>query len=182
MDFLLFKKINHLAGRFFELDTFAIFCAEYLIIFIPVFLFLFYFLSKKEKRKEIIYGIANLAIIVFLCWLINFLLKSIIHRPRPFVDHPNIYLLLFNKAPYQSFPSGHATVAFALAFATYLFNKKTGFFFFLLALLISWGRIFAGIHYPTDILGGFLIALFITIIFNLYIKKFLWKSRSSIRT
>jgi len=182
MDFLLFRKISQFAGRYFALDTFAIFCAEYLIIFIPLFILLFYFLFKKERRPKIIQGIINLIIIVFVSWTINYFLKKLIHRPRPFVNHQNIYLLLINEAPLQSFPSGHATIAFALAFATYLFSKKAGIFFFFLALLVGWGRIFAGVHYPSDIFCGFLIALLVTIIFNLFIKKLLWKSKSLIKT
>ena len=60
-----------------------------------------------------------------------------------------------------SFPSGHATFFFAMATAIYLYNKKWGIWFFVGAILISIGRVIAGLHYPSDILGGAIIGAFV---------------------
>jgi undecaprenyl-diphosphatase len=68
----------------------------------------------------------------------------------------------------QSFPSGHAAFFFALATAVTLFNKKvhpersrrTGIWLFVGAFLISLARIYAGVHYPSDILAGAAVGVF----------------------
>jgi len=77
---------------------------------------------------------------------------------RPFQTH-HVHLLL-THAPGQSFPSDHATAAFAIALATIAFlSRPAGSVLFILAALIGFARVYDGIHYPGDILGAFLIAV-----------------------
>jgi undecaprenyl-diphosphatase len=63
---------------------------------------------------------------------------------------------LFAESWY-SFPSGHATFFMALAVSIFLSHKKAGYLFMFFALLIGIARIIAGVHFPVDILGGFVI-------------------------
>ena len=58
-----------------------------------------------------------------------------------------------------SFPSGHSAFYFALAFSLFYFNKKWGWWFTVLAFFMGLARIFTGVHYPSDILGGALLGL-----------------------
>ena len=67
---------------------------------------------------------------------------------------------LFSESGY-AFPSGHATFFMALAFALFFNHKKAGYVFILFALLIGIARIIAGVHFPVDILGGFILGFFI---------------------
>ena len=71
-------------------------------------------------------------------------LKLAVQRQRP--DGSN-----------YSFPSGHAALFFAMAMVIYFYNKKWGLWFFGAAILMGLSRIIAGVHYPTDILGGAII-------------------------
>jgi undecaprenyl-diphosphatase len=58
-------------------------------------------------------------------------------------------------APHDpSFPSGHTTVAFACATVLSYFAPKLAPVLFLLALAIGFSRIYVGVHYPLDVLGG----------------------------
>ena len=84
------------------------------------------------------------------------LVRLAYHRPRPF-SALSVQQLLTNDA--WSFPSGHAAFFFALATVAYLYNKKWGIAFLIAAILIGLARIAAGIHYPSDILGGALIGI-----------------------
>mgnify|MGYP001558745976 FL=1 len=60
-----------------------------------------------------------------------------------------------------SFPSGHATFFFALATAVYFYNKKWGIGFFIATIFITVSRVIAGIHYPSDIIGGAFIGILV---------------------
>lgn len=59
----------------------------------------------------------------------------------------------------NSFPSGHAALFFALAMSIYYLNRKIGFFFLGLALIMGIARVIAGVHWPLDVVGGIVIGI-----------------------
>ena len=80
--------------------------------------------------------------------------------------------LVAENKDFQSFPSGHAAIFFAIAMAIYFFNKKLGIVFFIGAVLIGFARIFTGIHWPSDVLAGAIIGIISgIIIIKLFFKK-----------
>ena len=89
--------------------------------------------------------------------LINQVISHLWERPRPFVTHQAFTHLLSAPSPDPSFPSDHAAVAFAIAFAVLAFSRRAGLFFLAAATLISLSRIALGLHYPTDVLAGMLV-------------------------
>ncbi len=89
---------------------------------------------------------------------INVVLKALVARPRPFVVNELIEPLVGGVSPYRSFPSGHSGGSFAAMFALYRWvPKKVGLPALFLASLIALSRLYVGVHYPSDILGGFII-------------------------
>ena len=93
-------------------------------------------------------GFANLAVL---------LLNQRFFRDRPFVDHDLTNLLY---APTDSsFPANPSAVAFAFAMAVCLKNRRAAVPLFLLATLWSLARVYNGLHYPSDVLGGALIGV-----------------------
>jgi undecaprenyl-diphosphatase len=115
-----------------------------------------------QKKKEILYSF----FVGITAWILATLLKLAIGLDRPFhiisQTEP-----LFSKTDY-SFPSGHATFFMALAFSIYFYHKKAGLVFITLAVLIGLARIAAGVHFPADILGGFILGALVAY----FLKKY----------
>jgi Membrane-associated phospholipid phosphatase len=105
-------------------------------------------------------------IVLLLCFLIgDVLLKQVIARPRPFIDHPAITLLIPPPTDY-SFPSGHTDSSFAAA-TILLFRKKSwGIAATLLASLIAFSRLYLYVHYPSDVLAGLILGITVAFITN----------------
>ena len=93
-----------------------------------------------------------------LALLINQLVAQVWHRARPFADHPSAHVW-GSRSHDPSFPSDHASAAFAIAFAVFLFDRVVGSIFLAAAVLIGAGRVFIGAHYPADVLAGCLVGL-----------------------
>ncbi len=109
-----------------------------------------------KKTRPI--GFTVLISLLFDFLIINVTLKDLVARPRPFVVNELIEPLVGGVSPYRSFPSGHSGGSFAAMFALYRWvPKKIGVPALFLATLVALSRLYVGVHYPTDILGGFII-------------------------
>lgn len=110
------------------------------------------------------------ALSMLLAFLINNLaIKNVAARTRPYIFCDQLHILGTVPADY-SFPSGHTCFSFACAFVIYkLFPKRYGVPVIVLASLIALSRLYLGAHYPSDVLGGVIIA-FITSRIALFIK------------
>lgn len=154
MDIYLFNLINQFAGRWLWLDTLGIYFAEYFGYALILSLLLFLAVRFRKYFKMIIEAIISAILARFV---IVELIRWIWQRPRPFVQN-NVNLLLTHNA--SAFPSGHAAFFFALSTIVYLYNKKAGILFFIASFLICLARVFAGIHWPLDILAGVAVGIF----------------------
>ena len=111
------------------------------------------------KKNEDTRRLAKETIIAFLiCTVLFVVLKLIFQRPRPF-DAFNELIPLVDKPSDYSFPSGHTASAFICAFMVYDgLPKKYSILIFILAILVAFSRLYVGVHYPTDILAGIVLA------------------------
>jgi undecaprenyl-diphosphatase len=87
----------------------------------------------------------------------NRVIAAIWDRPRPFESHHVSYV--YGRSHDPSFPSDHASAAFAIAFAVLMFDRLVGSLFLLAAVLVAVGRVLIGVHYPGDVLAGLLVGL-----------------------
>jgi undecaprenyl-diphosphatase len=108
-------------------------------------------------KKTRLVGLSALAAFVIDAFLTNGVLKHWMARPRPFITYEDIVPLIPPPTDY-SFPSGHTTSSFAVAFVFFeLLPKKWSLPALFIAAGIAFSRLYLGVHYPTDVLGGILV-------------------------
>ncbi|OGJ04115.1 hypothetical protein A3G06_01325 [Candidatus Nomurabacteria bacterium RIFCSPLOWO2_12_FULL_46_14] len=146
----IFYFFYNLANRspFFD-QTIVFFAVYFPFIAATLAAVLFGFYYKKRRELIFIFLAAGLA------WLIAYFLKDFIASGRPFVSLADISSLFLKES--YAFPSGHAAFFGALAVAIFLNHRQAGYVFIIFALLIGAARIAAGVHFPIDILGGFVL-------------------------
>ena len=113
-------------------------------------------LCTKRYRRG---GIA-ITIALALSFLIgNLLLKHLIDRVRPFVTYPMTLLIAVPAG--SSFPSAHTLSSFAAAMAIWRTERRLGIPAMILAALIAFSRLYLYVHYPSDVLAGAILGLWI---------------------
>ena len=122
------------------------------------------------SRRSLTEGI-YLLVAILLAWGISYLMKIGFAAPRPFLRFPAEVNALFPYGGYDSFPSGHSTLFASLAASLVLIHKKIGVFFILPALLIGVTRIIAGVHFPIDVLVGWLLGSLVSYFTYRYLSK-----------
>ena len=123
------------------------------ILIVAVFIYF-----KSLRKAGILMGISLL--LEFL--LNNLIIKNLFARIRPYEVIDGL-ILLVGKAPDYSFPSGHTGSAFALA-VVILMDRKYGIIALILASLMGFSRLYVGIHYPSDVLGGVILGVVTSVI------------------
>lgn len=167
MDYTIFSFINSFAGKWLFLDSLAIFFAQYFVYWLVAGAVVAFFLIKSKKEKVRYLILATTGVILSRL-VITELIRVIWRRPRPFVAH-TVNSLIEHSASASS-PSGHMAFLFALATAIYFINKRFGIIFFILSFVIGLARIFVGVHYPLDILGGIVVGVLSVVLLKILIK------------
>ena len=110
---------------------------------------------REEKKNH--WFFAPMVIAGGLSWfLVEAIIKPLVARSRPAVALGGIILGL-NLSDSYSFPSGHATIAFAMVVVLSRIEPRWKTILYILAVLISLSRIYIGKHYPLDVLAGGLL-------------------------
>jgi undecaprenyl-diphosphatase len=147
-DYNLFKIINDLAGQITFLNPLMRFLAadaEYLFY---LSIIIYWFTRTKQNRRMVAEALLSACAALGISGLI----AHFFYRDRPFITHSVIQLI---KHPANaSFPSDHATGAFVIATAIWLFRRKDGSIWLFLAACIALSRVWTGVHYPTDVIAG----------------------------
>ncbi|MFG3104866.1 phosphatase PAP2 family protein [Streptomyces sp. NPDC048182] len=97
--------------------------------------------------------------------LVNVPIRGFVERPRPFKDHQGLEVLVSGKDDF-SFVSDHATLVMALAVALFVANRRFGVAGIVLALLGGFCRVYMGVHYPTDVVGGFALGTAVALLLS----------------
>jgi len=147
---------------------------QILLILILLLLIIF------EKKKGIILGIFLLFTIALSDQFSSHLIKPWMQRIRPCNVLPDVHLLVGCTKSF-SFPSTHASNLFASAYFIANFSKKFAPILYFMAVLVALSRVYVGVHYPLDIIGGALLGVFcaglMIILLNWIDKKTTWFGR-----
>ena len=162
-----------------------VFSAEWLGYLLIIFLFapllVTFFIKSERISRWLRYGLlefsyykkmlmVSLSSAIIARFVFVEIIRLFYYNPRPFLVLSGVAQLV-NHETTSSFPSGHATFYFALAMGVFLYNKKIGHVYIALAGLISFARIFVGVHWPLDILAGAGLGSVISVIMYLAYKK-----------
>lgn len=173
LDYRIFKFFNGFAGFSPVLDFTFVALAEY-VMFLMIAGFALFILLKKHDKTRIFIALQSFAAAFLGRAVIVSLIRVFFFRTRPFVAGIVNQLVEHNPAE-PSFPSGHTTVMFALAFSLLFYDKKWGAVYLIIALISALSRIVVGVHFPFDILGGilvgFLSAIFMKWFFDFWIRR-----------
>ena len=171
IDSAIITWLNQWVGRWGVLDKAAeLVVSDYLIpTILSLALMSTWFLAKDASdragnQKGVLVallgvGISNLTVLI---------INQFYFRDRPFVDHE--LELLFYQPTDSSFPANPAAVAFAIAFGVFLYNRTMGVALGGLASLWVLSRMYSGVFYLSDGLGGAAIGVSITYIFSVLMR------------
>lgn len=155
IDYRIFRVLNGLAGESAALDFVWVALADYVLFLMIAGLALFILMKKRAQERRAVTLQALTAAFIGRALIVS-LIRIFFYRVRPFVA-ASVFQLLSHNPMEASFPSGHATVMFALAFPLFQVSIPWGIFYFVLAAASSLSRVIAGVHFPFDILGGMLV-------------------------
>lgn len=140
------------ASHFGELAAIAL-ARVWIFLYIPFLSWLWVYGSKKERHsaEEALWA-GGVAV------LFAELVSLVVLRIRPYLAVSDVISLVPPPLT-SSFPSSHTTIAIAITTALYFANRRAGHAALLIAFGVMLGRLAAGVHYPSDILGGIVIGL-----------------------
>jgi undecaprenyl-diphosphatase len=165
IDFTLFKALNDFAAahdglvedplRFFALNAQYAFAALMAVLFV---------VTGKWRSVNGRHGVVAAGFSALLALGVAHIITELWARPRPYVAHPGVHLFIAPSAD-PSFPSDHATAAFAIAVALFLRHREAGWIALAMATVLAIARVAVGTHYPGDVAAGALIGATAALVF-----------------
>ncbi|HBD92594.1 MAG: hypothetical protein A2015_05770 [Spirochaetes bacterium GWF1_31_7] len=150
IDVWVFMYFNMHGKRTFWFDRFMLALTQLgNFIFALILAFIVFTCGDHVLAYEIILGISSLGLVVQI-------MKVLIHRTRPYIKLENIRIV-GSRASGRSFPSGHTGQVFLIAtllLQYYHLNILIGIVLYTIALFVGITRIYVGMHYPRDVIGG----------------------------
>jgi undecaprenyl-diphosphatase len=155
--------INGLAGRVSWVDDVIriLSCDVFITVLSIIALIAIWFAGRDREALErnqrgVLCALASMGIANLLVFILNPILPD---RVRPCDAFPAQVHLIYYHPTDPSFPSNAAASAFAVAMGMWVYNRKLGYMLLIPAIIISFGRVYIGVNYPLDILGGVAVAV-----------------------
>lgn len=157
LDFIGTRWINGFANQTFTMNAIGIIAATALLFIIGAAAIVV--IAQRASTTRALFVAEMLGTLV-IAYAISQFIGMVAFRERPFVRHSEIRQLIAKDAREKSFPSDHATLAFALAIpaAAVVRRRWVSTLFVFAALAVGFGRVFVGVHYVSDVLAGAVLA------------------------
>ncbi len=154
----LFLKINRQLGKNKWRDFLFLYTAHWLIYVLGILILWWGSIILSGLDFKIFIKLILAA--AFFGFVDNYLIAIVWRHPRPSIQFPEITTLFKPTENWKAFPSDHTTTAFVLVFITLFFSPPFWFAVLLLflATLVGVSRVYCGVHYPRDIVGGIVLA------------------------
>src|SRR5262245_26045223 len=157
VDFELFQQINgfSLHHDWFE-DLQSFLAMQGHLFFIALLAAMFLGRGKFASRSAR-HGVIAAGLAAALALAVAHGITLLWDRPRPYLGHPNDAHLFIPASSDSSFPSDHATAAFAIAVSLFLRSTRIGLLAIAMAAALALSRVAVGAHYPSDVVAGALL-------------------------
>ena len=172
LDKSLFIFLNNLGSKPFD--------AIWLLItkqfnWIPFFLLLLVILYKKIGTKQLLVALLSIAALITFTNELTDIIKFSVQRIRPCNDEELVGLIrIVKNSETFSYFSGHAANSMAAMMFVFLILRKHykySYLIFLYPLIFAYSRIYLGLHFPLDIISGFVFGSFTGILFYFLFEK-----------
>lgn len=155
LDASLFLALRGTGKESLPFLYFAYFLAKWVLYLVPVHLALTFFIKATPERRRVVIA-AVLAIVIGI--VVSYLIGHFAYRVRPFLTDLGPSLMHHRNS--ASFPSNHATIMAAFTMTLVVARWwKTAVIAIVATLAVGWSRVFMGVHYPFDILGGLVLGV-----------------------
>ncbi len=177
LNLIIFSALNSLIDKSPIFDTLISFLAQQFSYFVIAGAAIFLCIHKEIfSKKQPLAALArkfleifNVFVVALVSWILAHVFKLVFHTSRPLellLKHPSLF-----AADGFAFPSGHATFFAALATAVLFYHRKAGIILWVCAVVISIARVIAGVHYPVDIAGGWILGSLVAFLFYRIFKQ-----------
>ncbi len=172
VDSPILEVLHSLAYKWQWLGLITIFLGQYLP-YLLVIVFLFLVLSASQGNRLYSFALAALSVILSR-GIVTEIIYQFFYRARPFVAL-SLTPLIYEPSTQASFPSGHMAFLLPISLVVWQqFGSKKGAWFVFLTVLVGIGRVAAGVHWPSDIIGGLIVGA----VSFVAVKKIFPKSKS----
>ena len=156
MDYSLYHAINELARQHPWIGNASAALESWAIPVFALATAALWFLARPGRTRSWKLACGSAFASAALALLANQVIASVWARPRPYTSHPEAALFMGSSRD-PSFPSDHASAAFAIATAVLLYHRRVGSVFLAAAGAVGVGRVLVGAHYPADVLVGAIV-------------------------